>query len=223
MVDEGNAVQITTLMDIGKEFSSIDNLFSYLKENYLLSDLKKKFERYAYLVEEIAGKQDKLIEFKVLGDEIRVDANKYSSFIITSIHLFRNMVDHGIESEDERVEKNKPPKGTIELNFKNDGGDILIYLSDDGGGINPKRIKEKVLEKNLKTEEELKNMNDYEILNMIFLPGLSTKEEVTELSGRGVGMDAVEDEIKKLGGKISVTSKVDQGTTFLIRLPFFNN
>jgi len=222
MVDEGNAVKITTLMDKKDEFSSLDNLFSYLKENYLLSDLKKKFERYSYLINELAGKQGKLIEFKLEGDEIRVDTNKYSSFIITSIHLFRNMVDHGIESEDERVNKNKPPKGTISLNFKNQGEMILINLSDDGAGINPKIIKQKVLEKGLKTKEELKNINDTEVLNMIFLPGLSTKEEVTELSGRGVGMDAIEDEVKKLGGEISIKSEIDQGTTFIIKLPFFD-
>ena len=95
-------------------------------------------------------------------------------------------------------------------------------MADDGGGIDPERIKDKIIEKGLKSEEDLQNLKDSDFVDMIFLPGFSTKEEVTEVSGRGVGMDAVREEVERLGGTISVSSKVDEGTTFVIRLPILS-
>ena len=154
-----------------------------------------------------------------VDDEIKVDINKYSSFINSSIHLFRNMVDHGIETEEERIEKTKPQRGRIKVDFNNNGDTFMIQMVDDGGGIDPERIKNKVPEAGLKSEEDLKELKESDIVDLIFLPGFSTKEEVTDVSGRGVGMDAVREEVERLGGSISVTSKIDEGTTFMIQLP----
>ena len=111
--------------------------------------------------------------------------------------------------------KTKPQKGHIKVDFKLNGGDFEIVLQDDGGGIDLERIKEKALERGLKSEEDLKNIEDSALVEMIFLPGFSTKVEATDVSGRGVGMDAVRKEVEKLGGSISVASKMDEGTTFL--------
>ncbi|MDC0253664.1 ATP-binding protein [Bacteriovoracales bacterium] len=219
MIDQGNAVQVSDILDNKEQFSDLENLFNHLRENYLLSDIKGKFERYGSLVDELAEKQSKVIDAKFTGDEIKVDTNKYSNFINTSIHLFRNMVDHGIETEDERIEKTKPQRGSIKVEFKNNGDTFIIQMADDGSGIDPKRIKDKVLEKGLKLEEDLQNLKDSDLVDMIFLPGFSTKEEVTDVSGRGVGMDAVREEVERLGGTISVSSKIDEGTKFKIKLP----
>ena len=129
------------------------------------------------------------------------------------------MVDHGIETEDERIEKAKPQRGQIKVDFKNNGDTFIIQMTDDGGGIDPERLKDKIIEKGLKSEEDLQNLKDSDLVDMIFLPGFSTKEEVTDVSGRGVGMDAVREEVERLGGTITVSSKVDEGAKFTIKLP----
>ena len=221
LVEEGNAIEVSKMIEKTLEFSNNEDLVLYLRENYLLSDIKSKFERYRPLVEELAERQGKAIDVDIFGDEIRVEINRYSNFINTSIHLFRNMVDHGIETEEERIEKTKPQRGKIKCEFKNEKDFFLVHLSDDGGGIDPQSIKEKLLEKGLKKETDLE-IEDSEIVDLIFLSGFSTKDEVTDLSGRGVGMDAVREEVERLGGKISVSSKIDEGTTFFIKLPILN-
>ena len=222
LVDEGNAVQVSEIIEKAQNFEAIDQYIDFVKNEYLLSDIKIKFERYIPLANEIAERQGKSLDFKISGDKILVDTHRYSNFINSSIHLFRNMVDHGIESEDERVEKTKPQKGNINVSFKTNGNTFEIVLKDDGQGVDPDKIRGKALEKGLKSKEELSKIKNEEIIDMIFLPGLSTKEEVTEVSGRGVGMDAVRDEVEKLNGEISVKSKVDEGTTFTIKLPIIS-
>tara|TARA_Y100001954_G_scaffold216322_1_gene247423 strand:+ start:811 stop:2829 length:2019 start_codon:yes stop_codon:yes gene_type:complete len=219
MVNNGQAVQVSEMMEKIKKSETLDDLELDLYKNYLLSDIKEKFERYKPLIDELAEKQSKVIDTEFSGDEIKVDTNKYSNLINTSIHLFRNMVDHGIETEDERIEKTKPQRGQIKVDFKNNGDTFIIQMTDDGGGIDPEKIKDKVLEKGLKSEEDLQNLKDSDLVDMIFLPGFSTKEKVTDVSGRGVGMDAVREEVERLGGTISVSSKIDEGTKFTIELP----
>jgi two-component system chemotaxis sensor kinase CheA len=219
-VEEGGGIDVKEIIKIGEEFNLSDHYLKHIRENYLLSDLKRKFIRYGHLVDELGEKQGKVIDLKIKGDKIRVDTHKYSNFIHTSIHLFRNMVDHGIEPEDERIEKNKPPRGNIEVDFKKQDDSFLITLKDNGRGIDPNKIKQKVLDIKLKSEKELENLKGPELINLIFLPGLSTMEKITEISGRGVGMDAVREEIERLGGEIKVTSVLDEGTTFFIKLPF---
>ena len=219
LVDEGNAVQVPEIIEKAQSFEDINQYIEFVKNEYLLTDLKTKFERYIPLVNEIAESQGKTINVEISGDKVLVDTNKYSNFINSSIHLFRNMVDHGIESEDERIEKAKPQKGEIKVDFKLNGGNFELVIQDDGQGIDPDRIREKAIEKGLKSEKELAQIKDEQIMDMIFMPGLSTKEEVTDVSGRGVGMDAVRDEVNKLKGEISVSSKIDEGTKFVIKLP----
>ena len=136
------------------------------------------------------------------------------------IHLFRNMVDHGIEEEEKRKEKSKPSTGSISVQFKENGNNFSIILSDDGQGIDPKMIKEKAIQKGVKQKSELELLDDKHLIDMIFLPGFSTKNEVNHISGRGVGMDAVREEVERLGGSIKVESFLDKGTTFRINLPF---
>jgi two-component system chemotaxis sensor kinase CheA len=187
--------------------------------NFILVNLKDKFKRYRTLVEEMATLQGKSIECDFSGDKVMVEYNKYAEFVNVSIHLFRNMVDHGIETEDVRIEKTKSRKGKISIEFKKNDETFFIHLKDDGGGIDPEKIKDKVIEKGLKNESDLENLMDSDFINMIFLPGFSTKEIVTDISGRGIGMNAVREEVENLGGKITVSSTLDEGTTFVIKLP----
>jgi chemotaxis protein histidine kinase CheA len=219
MADKGQAIQASEVMKKIEKTESLDNLKLDIYQNYLLSDIKDKFERYRPLIEDLAKKQKKSIDLAFSGDKILIEYAKFSNFVNVTIHLFRNMVDHGIETEEERIEKTKSKRGHINVEFKHNGDSFYIHFTDDGRGINPEKIKSCVLEKGLKSEQELKDLKDSDCLNMIFLPGLSTKKEVTSISGRGVGMDAVRAAVESLGGTISVFSKVDVGTTFIIELP----
>ena len=219
LVEEGSAIQVSEVLKRAKQFNVTSDYIDYIKKEYLYSDIKTKFERYVSLVNELAQRQDKSIEVKISGEEILVDTNKYSKFINSSIHIFRNMVDHGIEPEDERIAKTKPQKGKIKLLFKKDKRDFEIEIQDDGQGIDLDKIKKKALDDGLKSKDEISNFKKQEILNLIFLPGFSTKEDVTDISGRGVGMDAVKKEVIDLNGDIQVSSKIDEGTTFVIKLP----
>jgi chemotaxis protein histidine kinase CheA len=214
--DDGAVIGLSELNKKLEYINSIGELKDFLYHNYTLQDMKGFFQKFSYIIDHVSGQQGKSIDFVINGDEVKVDKSQYSDFLNVSIHLFRNMVDHGIESEDERIEKQKPQKGIIEVKVKLREKFMVILIEDDGRGIDAKRIKEKVLEKGLKTEEELKKIDP---LELIFIPGLSTKDEVTEYSGRGVGMDAVKEEILKLKGNISVSSVVDEGTSFKIQLP----
>ena len=220
LVDTGNAVPISELMEKSEGLPDKEALLSYFREHYLLSDLKIKFERYRTLVDELADRQGKDIAFYLRGDEIRVDTNQYSHLTNTMIHLFRNMVDHGIEPEDERREMGKAQKGVIKVDFKKEGDHFFIDFFDDGAGIDPEKVKKKVIDLGLKEEKDLK---DQDLISMIFLPGFSTKDEVTDISGRGVGMDAVREEVERLGGTIKVDSTLNQGTHFQIELPFIKS
>ncbi|MBG08357.1 MAG: hypothetical protein CME68_06335 [Halobacteriovoraceae bacterium] len=219
MIDEGKAIQVSDILDNQEKFSDLETFFKYLKENFIHSDIKEKFKRYVSLVDDIANKQNKIINMKIEGDEVRVNTSRYNHFINASIHLFRNMIDHGIETEYARIEKAKSRKGNIKLEFKNISNYFLIEITDDGAGIDPKKIKVKAIEKGFKSEYELGKLNASEVIDLIFLPGLSVKDEVTEVSGRGVGMSAVRTEIERLGGTISVSSEIDVGTKFTIKLP----
>jgi two-component system chemotaxis sensor kinase CheA len=129
------------------------------------------------------------------------------------------MVDHGIETQDERIEKTKPQRGSITLHFEKKDAFFTLECKDDGQGIEVEKVKTIVLEKGLKSESALKKLTEDDLLDLIFLPGLSTKTEVTDLSGRGIGLDAIRSEIEHLGGQIRVESIVDEGTTFTIWLP----
>ncbi len=134
-------------------------------------------------------------------------------------HIIRNCIDHGIEPAEIRTQKSKPSAGTIKIKTENKGDNILINISDDGAGLNQKKIKEKALEKNIINYETAERMSDNMIYNLIFHPGFSTAEKVTEISGRGVGMDVVKKSVEKLGGRIEIETAENKGTQFKIILP----
>ncbi|HIC43510.1 MAG TPA: hypothetical protein EYO73_04210 [Sulfurimonas sp.] len=150
-----------------------------------------------------------------------VDSEQYENFTNNSVHLIRNMVDHGIETKEERIRNNKLPEGLIKIHFILKEKSFQIIFEDDGQGINTQMVKNKIIEKRLATEKELSQFSEKEIFSFLFTPGFSTKTQVTDLSGRGVGLDSVKNEIDSLGGDIEIESQPGKGSKFVIELPLF--
>lgn len=177
------------------------------------------FSRFPRVVRDLGAKLGKQIELAVQGNEVEVDKTILESLADPLKHLVRNSCDHGIERSDERLAAGKPGHGTISLRAYHEGGQIIIEVADDGRGIDVARVKEKALQNRLKTAAELERMPDKEAWGLIFLPGFSTAEVVTDVSGRGVGMDVVKTAVERLGGQFDVSSEPGRGTTILLRLP----
>lgn len=180
--------------------------------------LSTTFQKMNRIVRDMSKKLDKSVELEIIGEETEVDKNIIERLTDPLIHLIRNSIDHGIEMADERAAIGKPPTGKLILEAKNAGGEVWIIVKDDGRGLNKEKILERARENGLifKPESEL---TDREIYSFIFLPGFSTKDSVTEFSGRGVGMDIVTKNIEMVGGSVHVDSTPGEGTTFSMRFP----
>ncbi|VBB07600.1 Hypothetical protein LUCI_2865 [Lucifera butyrica] len=180
--------------------------------------LAATFHKMNRIVRDMVRKLNKQAELEIIGDETEVDKNIIEHISDPLMHLIRNAVDHGIESPEERAAKGKPAAGKIRLEAKNAGGDVWILVQDDGGGLNREKILKKALERGLITRED-SSLTDKQVYSFILQPGFSTKDTVTEFSGRGVGMDVVAKNIEKVGGTISVDSVEGSGTTMSVRIP----
>lgn len=174
---------------------------------------------YQRLVRDVSKSLGKEIEFKVEGDHFLIDSRVGKSLGSAMVHLIRNSVDHGVEMPDQRQIKGKDSKGLIKLVLEVKDNKIFITLSDDGKGLDPEILKQKALEKNLYSQLELDSMSDSNALKLIFESGFSTAEQVSDLSGRGVGMDMVRNAIKSFDGEIEITSTLGEGTNFHIMIP----
>lgn len=171
------------------------------------------------VVRDTALSLKKEIDFEVEGESVRLDNSVAEALSKSLVHMLRNSVDHGVEAPQSRVEKSKNPKGKLGLSFNSDGDNIIIKIKDDGAGINAEKIREKVIEKGLKSREEALRMSNNELNHMIFDAGFSTASEVTEYSGRGVGMSMVKDCIDGVKGKIHINTEIGVGTNFCIEIP----
>ena len=201
----------------------IDNFFDVYKKNFILKEVSLLFKQFIAPTKELAQQQDKEIEIKIEKSEIFVNPDQYKELFSSLLHIFRNAVDHGIESREERIAKNKNEKAELIINFDvQENKKFKITIKDDGKGINPKIIKEVGLKKEKLKHLKWDSISDKEIIQLIFEPGFSSKEEVTNISGRGIGMDAVKTEVTKLKGDVKVESKVDVGTRFEITIPIYN-
>ena len=175
------------------------------------------FSRFPRLVRDISQKLNKEVELKLIGETTELDKTVMEKISDPMVHLVRNSLDHGLETPEHRIEAGKDPIGKVTLNAFHQGGNIVIEIMDDGNGLNTDKIKSKAIEKGLITDNE--SMTDDEINELIFMPGFSTADAVSDLSGRGVGMDVVKRNIHALNGSIDVTSERGTGSTFTIRLP----
>jgi two-component system chemotaxis sensor kinase CheA len=184
-----------------------------------MQPIGKVFGKFPRLVRDLARVSNKEIELLLSGEETEVDKSVVEEIGDPLVHLVRNAIDHGIEHPGDRERIGKPRGGRIGLAAYQEGDHIKIEVSDDGKGIDPAVIRAKAVEKGLLTEADSAKMDDREILGLIFIPGFSTAKEVTDISGRGVGMDVVKTSISRLNGTVEIDSRVGRGTRFSIKLP----
>lgn len=175
------------------------------------------FSRFPRLVRDLSGKAGKKIQLLLSGEETELDKTVIESIGDPLTHLVRNSADHGLEPPEERVAAGKPEQGTIHLSAFHEGGSICITVEDDGRGLNRDRILAKAIKQGLITDND--KLSDDQIWGLIFKPGFSTAEKVTDVSGRGVGMDVVKRNIEGLGGTVSIKTALGKGTTFTLKLP----
>ncbi len=181
--------------------------------------VERTFNRFPRLVRDLSKDLGKKIKLVMTGEETEVDRTVIDEIGDPLIHLIRNSIDHGIEDEATRLERGKPAEGTVHLMAYPDGNSVVIEVRDDGNGINVEAIANKAISKGLVTPEQVETMSDHDIINLLFMPGFSMAKKITDVSGRGVGLDVVRSKIEALSGNVEVESKYKQGSTFIIRLP----
>ena len=176
-------------------------------------------QKFPRMIRDLQKKLNKKMELYMSGEETELDRTVVDEIGDPLMHLLRNAADHGLESAELRKERGKPATGSIHLDAYQDGNNVIIEVSDDGGGINVAGVKEKAINRGVITPEQAENMSDKDIVNLLFLPSFSTAEKVTDVSGRGVGLDVVKSKIEALSGEVDVKTKFGEGSTWTIRLP----
>ncbi len=181
--------------------------------------VEQLFRRFPRMVRDVAKQCGKEVGLVMRGQETDLDKGLLDVIAEPMTHLVRNAVSHGIESAEERVRKGKPARGTIHLTSYHHGNQVIVEITDDGVGIDVQKVKAKALEKGLLTPEEADRLGETEILALVFRPGFSTAVEITEISGRGVGLDVVQTVMHRLKGSVEIETRVGQSTTFRLKLP----
>ncbi|MEI6798331.1 MAG: chemotaxis protein CheA [Pseudomonadota bacterium] len=225
VIAQAMVVQNPELSDLGdhnlsRDILVLQRITKDLQHNAMslrMVPIRGAFQKITRLVRDLAASQDKQIQLLIQGEETEIDRNIVGELSDPLIHMVRNSCDHGIETPQERIAAGKPAMGTIRLSAFHQGGGIVVKISDDGKGLDPERIYKKAVERGM--IEDGVQVSKEEIFDFIFAPGFSTAAVVTDLSGRGVGMDVVRGNISKLRGRIEVSSDVGVGTTFTIFLP----
>lgn len=179
----------------------------------------KVFSRFPKVARDVARSLQKEVDLELIGAETELDRNLVEALADPLVHLVRNAIDHGVESPALREASGKPRSGHVRLSAQQEGDYVSIEVQDDGAGIDPERLREKAREKGLIDAEAAARLSTDECLHLIFLPGFSTKAEVTDISGRGVGMDVVQSRIRELSGTIQIQSELGRGSRFMIRVP----
>ncbi len=211
-----------TLHALDAAVSQLDLLVSDLQNAVMktrMQPIGRLFQKYPRIARDLARNLGKDVELALVGEETEIDKTMIEDLSDPIIHLIRNAVDHGVETPDERMAQGKPGKSVVRLEARQEGDHIVIMVADDGRGMNAERLRAKALEKGLITDEEANTLDERSSLNLVFLPGFSTAATVSDVSGRGVGMDVVKTNIQKLNGSIEIRSVQGKGTTFVISLP----
>ncbi len=221
MVSQSPELQGNLSVKLAKEMDHLDKICRELQEigmSLRMVPIKPVFQKMARLVRDVSKKQGRKVDFVMSGEDTELDKNVVDRIGDPLVHMVRNAVDHGIEPNPAtRVAAGKPEHGRVELRAYHKGGSICIEIEDDGRGLNKEAILAKAVSKGLIREGE--NISDRDIYNLIFEPGFSTAQKVTEISGRGVGMDVVRRGIEELRGNVEITSSPGKGSTFCIKLP----
>jgi two-component system chemotaxis sensor kinase CheA len=213
-------------IEISKQITDVSSQIDFVTTELQIAVMKtrmvpieKVFNGLPLLARELMHTTGKEVDLQIYGKETELDKSLIEELNDPLVHMLRNAFDHGIESPEEREKQEKPPQGTIVVNAERDGNYILITMEDDGRGMDAGQIKQKAIEKRLISEDQARDMSTSEALNLIFIPGFSTKQEISNVSGRGVGMDVVKTKIAKLKGIVEITSEVNKGTIITLKLP----
>jgi len=177
------------------------------------------FNRFPRMVRDVTKELNKEINLTIEGEDTELDRTVIDEIGDPIMHLLRNSLDHGIEMPDEREAKGKPRIGEVGLIARHEGNNVVIMVTDDGKGIDADVIRRKAVEKGLFTQDEVDSMDDADAVRIVFLPGFSTAEKISDISGRGVGMDVVKSKIESLSGHVDVETRVNEGSVFKIKLP----
>ncbi len=184
-----------------------------------MQPIRKVLGKFPRMVRDLSRKMGKEVRLELSGEETELDKSVIEEIGDPLVHIIRNAIDHGLEMPDERAAGGKPTEGVVRIGAYQEGNSIVIEVSDDGKGIDVGRVREKAIEKKLISGGDAERMSEGELVNLIFLPGFSTAEKVTDVSGRGVGMDVVRTNINKINGTVEVRTTQGAGSTFVIRLP----
>ena len=176
-------------------------------------------QKFPKMIRDLSKQLNKKISLKMSGEETELDRTVVDEIGDPLMHLLRNSADHGLETPDVRLQRGKPEEGTVFLNAYQDGNTVVIEVGDDGNGIDVEAVKKKAIERGTITAEQAENMEDKDIVNLLFLPSFSTAKVVPDISGRGVGLDVVKSKIESLSGEVDIKTKLGEGSTFTIRLP----
>ncbi len=208
--------------EVSKAIANLDIVTADLQASVMktrMQPIKKVFGRFPRVVRDLARSLKKEVNLELIGEETDLDKNLVEALADPLVHLVRNSVDHGIEMPDEREAAGKPRMGTVILSAQQEGDHILLVIDDDGKGMDPNVLRQKAVEKGMMDEDSAARLDDRACYNLIFAPGFSTKTEITDVSGRGVGMDVVKTRINQLNGSVEVDSELGRGSRIIIKLP----
>jgi len=220
MVSQDSVVRTSDSQALSRKVSQLDKITRELQDLTLsmrMVPLKGTFQKMARLVRDVAKKSGKDVHFLTEGEETEIDRNMVDSIGDPLVHMMRNAVDHGIEPPDDRIKRGKDPKGAVSLRAYHEAGKVVIEIHDDGRGIDPQKIRAKAVQRGI--IEPDRELSEAEAYDLLFAPGFSTAEKVTDVSGRGVGMDVVKKNVEALRGRAEIRSTLGKGSTFSIRLP----
>ena len=228
IIAKNGLVSVSTTEKVG-ESQSFNEQIEYLERvttNLHESVMKVRMmpietvtQKFPKMIRDLSKKLDKQMKLTITGEDTELDRTVIDEIGDPLMHLLRNSADHGLENAELRAERGKDPVGSITLNAFQDGNNVVIEVGDDGNGIDVEKVRDRALEKGNITQEQADTMTDKEIIGLLFRPSFSTAKQVTDVSGRGVGLDVVKTKIESLGGDIEVKTKLGEGSTFIIRLP----
>ena len=222
LVSTSSQEGILTNNTFNEQIEYLESVTTNLHESVMkvrMVPIETVVQKFPKMIRDLSKKLDKKMQLIMSGEETELDRTVVDEIGDPLMHLLRNSADHGLESAEVRKERGKPEVGSIFLNAYQDGNNVIIEVRDDGNGIDVEAVKKKAIERGTITPEQAENMADKDVIGLLFLPSFSTSEKVTDVSGRGVGLDVVKSKIESLSGEVEVKTKLGEGSRFIIRLP----